>query len=124
MAAYGDLLGFDKDNQPVLAGVGDGGGGIGEGVNWAEAASKVEGWVRALGKGVNISTPVGTPGGRLRRGGGQEVGDLIELLDGAGSEDGRDRGERAGMLGSGSTGWGVSPGAGAGVVGRKGGKSD
>jgi len=57
----------------------------GQGLGLEHAAAAIEGWVRRLGS----RTP-GTPKlGPGRRATSTEVGDLIELLDGTGSDDGR-----------------------------------
>lgn len=62
----------------------------GQGMGLENAAAAVEGWVRKLGKvGVgNMGLRPGTPKGGVQRGSGGGV-DLIELVDGAGSDDGR-----------------------------------
>ncbi|OBT63053.1 hypothetical protein VE03_08155 [Pseudogymnoascus sp. 23342-1-I1] len=83
-----------------LSGVGDAATSGGRGIEVAAAA--IEGWVRRLGRPV---TPLGRQVSR------EEVGDLIELRDGPGSDDGN-----MGGFGAGTTG-GVSRG-------RKGAKGD
>lgn len=63
--------------------VGTTGGGAGVGIEAAAAA--IEGWVRRMGN--RPVTPMGVRGRQV-----EQVGDLIELLDGAGSDDGRGEG--------------------------------
>ncbi|KAL5348063.1 hypothetical protein ACLOAV_006543 [Pseudogymnoascus australis] len=67
--------GFSDRDGPSAAGDATGSGGRGIEV----AAAAIEGWVRRLGRPV---TPLGRQVSR------EEVGDLIELRDGAGSDDG------------------------------------
>jgi hypothetical protein len=56
----------------------------GQGIGLEQAAAAIEGWVRRLAvKGPG--TPKMRPGGKVM----PEAGDLIELLDGTGSDDGR-----------------------------------
>lgn len=56
--------------------------GQGQGMGLENAAAAIEGWVRRLAVQAQTKVP-GTPKGRV------EQPDLIELLDGAGSDDGR-----------------------------------
>lgn len=69
-------------NGSVNVGAG-GGGGQAKGLGIENAAAAVEGWIRRLG------TPGIGSGGGVSKGGGAREADLIELLDGAGSDDGR-----------------------------------
>ncbi|KFY13999.1 hypothetical protein V492_02920, partial [Pseudogymnoascus sp. VKM F-4246] len=95
--ATGSGAGFS--DREGMGGVGDAAGSGGRGIEVAAAA--IEGWVRRLGRPV---TPLGRQVTR------EEVGDLIELRDGAGSDDGN------------VSGFGVATG---GVSrGRKGAKGD
>ncbi|KFY22521.1 hypothetical protein V491_02784, partial [Pseudogymnoascus sp. VKM F-3775] len=65
---------YDREG---VSGEGEAAGSGGRGIEVAAAA--IEGWVRRLGRPV---TPLGRQVSR------EEVGDLIELRDGAGSDDG------------------------------------
>lgn len=90
-------FGFDGELASIAEGAKYGYGGSevrrelgvgtqGQGMGLENAAAAVEGWVRKLGKAtVGVGRP-GTPKGNLERGGRE---DLIELVDGAGSDDGR-----------------------------------
>ena len=96
--------------------------GAGQGLGLENAAAAIEGWVRRL-----ATIRPGTP----RMGGSGEGSDLIELLDGAGSDDGRgfelNPGTlRAPPLGVGSTGREDLDGLARGrtTAGSKGGKGD
>jgi hypothetical protein len=94
--------------------------GAGQGLGLENAAAAIEGWVRRLAR-------PGTP----RMGGPSEGADLIELLDGAGSDDGRGFDLNPGTLrtpppGTGSTGREDLDGLARGraTAGSKGGKGD
>lgn len=63
------------------------GNGAGKGIDVGAAAQAIEGWVRRLGARPSLQNM--KAGGSSSRGRGDErMGDLIELLDGAGSDDG------------------------------------
>lgn len=79
-----------NDGGNAAHGQGQGQGGLDVGA----AAAKIEGWVRGIGIGGLKMAVGGTPGLRGvgaagSATGGTGRGDLIELLDGAGSDDGR-----------------------------------
>lgn len=89
-------FGFDGAEPPVRpsAAVASSAGGAGLGLeNAVAAAAAIEGWVRRLaiksGPGTPRMTGRGATGGGAGVGSGGLESDLIELLDGAGSDDGR-----------------------------------
>jgi hypothetical protein len=86
-------FGFGEDLMTVAEGFPNGSGtimpagqgqGQGQGLGLEQAAAAIESWVRRLAIKAP-GTPKAGPGGKAM----QEMGDLIELLDGAGSDDGR-----------------------------------
>jgi hypothetical protein len=124
----GELAAIDEipANSPASSAnlVSTPGGSILPGLNIGNAASSIESWMRKMAS----KTP-GTP--NLGPKGGVVVeGDLIELLDGAGSDDGRSLGLSAGSASSRTTPGPVNGGSGredlgTGIRGRNGkGKSD
>ena len=80
--------------------------GIGGGIDVGAAAQAIEGWVRRLGSRPSLQNLKSSGNGIGGRGRGEErMGDLIELLDGAGSDDGMGfeptQSARAGSVGQG-----------------------
>lgn len=114
---FGDSL-AEIDEGPLRSYPGSGAvtpGAGGSGLGLEQAAAAIEGWVRRLAVKSPGTPKVGAVGGRNVA----EVGDLIELLDGTGSDDGRGF-EPAGtnvMAGSGRDDWSSS------VRGRPGAKA-